>query len=83
MQAIDLVRMLNQIAAFHGGYPRDEAVAAATKHVRDFWDPRMRERMAAHLASGGEGLSEIARAAAAKACPPPSASDRGATATAA
>jgi formate dehydrogenase subunit delta len=68
MREKDLVRMLNQIAAFHGAYPRDEAVAAAAKHVRDFWDPRMRASMAAHLEAGGEGLSEIAKAAAEQAC---------------
>ena len=69
MRAKDLVRMLNQIAAFHGAYPREEAVAAAAKHVRDFWDPRMRAAMAEHLGAGGEGLSDVAREAAVRACP--------------
>lgn len=67
MRSKDLVRMLNQIAAFHGGYPREEAVAAVAKHVADFWDPRMRAALASHLARGGEGLSDLARAGAERA----------------
>ncbi|SME88320.1 formate dehydrogenase subunit delta [Tistlia consotensis] len=60
----DLTRKVNQIAAFHGAYPRDEAVDAVARHIRDFWDPRMREKLAALVAAGGEGLSPVALAAA-------------------
>ena len=68
MRATTLVRMINQIAAFHRAYPREEAVSAVAKHLRDFWDPRMRAALAEHLESGGSDLCEIARAAAAEVC---------------
>ena len=62
MQAADLVRMLNQIAANQPGGA--DGAAATAEHVRLFWDPRMRADLAALLAAGGEGLSPAARAAA-------------------
>jgi formate dehydrogenase subunit delta len=61
-----LVYMANQIAReFAGQRPRD-AVEATWDHLWHFWDPRMRELIVAHLAAGGEGMSDIARAAVAK-----------------
>jgi formate dehydrogenase subunit delta len=32
-------------------------------HIRQFWDPRMRRAIAAHVASGGAGLDPLAKAA--------------------
>ena len=64
MKPADLVRMANQIAAFHAGYGEAEAVAGTAKHVRDFWDPRMRAALDRLVADGGTGLSPIALAAA-------------------
>jgi formate dehydrogenase subunit delta len=64
----DLVRMANQIAAFNRPYGRDEALAGIATHIRDFWDPRMRRAMAAHLATGGAGLDDLAREGAERAC---------------
>ena len=58
-----LVYMANQIATFFRSAPPEEAVAATADHLRKFWEPRMRQRIARHLAAGGEGLSDIARAA--------------------
>ncbi|HEV7658871.1 MAG TPA: formate dehydrogenase subunit delta [Allosphingosinicella sp.] len=61
-----LVYMANQIAReFAGQRPRD-AAEATWDHLWHFWDPRMRTMIVAHLAAGGEGLSEIARTAVAK-----------------
>jgi formate dehydrogenase subunit delta len=61
-----LVYMANQIAReFAGQRPRD-AAEATWDHLWHFWDPRMRSMIVAHLAAGGEGLSDIARAAVAK-----------------
>lgn len=61
-----LIYMANQIAReFAGQRPRD-AADATWDHLWHFWDPRMRAMIVAHLRSGGEGLSEIARAAVAK-----------------
>lgn len=55
-----LVRMANQIAAFYVSYPADEARAGVVDHLRRFWDPRMRRRLAAHVRAGGTGLDRIA-----------------------
>jgi formate dehydrogenase subunit delta len=61
-----LVYMANQIAReFAGQRPRD-AAEATWDHLWHFWDPRMRAMIVAHLAAGGEGLSDIAKAAVAK-----------------
>jgi formate dehydrogenase subunit delta len=65
-----LVRMANQIADFFKVQPEEDAVAGASNHIRLFWDPRMRAKMAEHLAAGGEGLNPLARAAAERACKP-------------
>ena len=64
----NLVRMANQIADFFRAQPGDDAVAGTAEHIRRFWDPRMRAKMAEHLAHGGEGLTPLAKQAAAKAC---------------
>ena len=61
-----LLYMANQIAReFAGQRPRD-AADATWDHLWHFWDPRMRGMIVAHLAAGGEGLSDIARTAVAK-----------------
>jgi formate dehydrogenase subunit delta len=61
-----LIYMANQIAReFAGQRPRD-AAEATWDHLWHFWDPRMREMIVAHLAAGGEGLSDIAKAAVAR-----------------
>jgi formate dehydrogenase subunit delta len=65
-----LVRMANQIADFFKALPQEEALAGASNHIRMFWDPRMRAKMAKHLAAGGEGLNPLARAAVEKVCQP-------------
>ena len=66
-----LVRMANDISNFFRIQPEGEAVAGTADHIRRFWDPRMRAKMAEHLAHGGAGLNAIARAAAELACKPP------------
>jgi formate dehydrogenase subunit delta len=65
-----LVRMANQIADFFKSLPEEDALAGASNHVRMFWDPRMRAKMAAHLAAGGAGLNPLARKAVEKVCKP-------------
>ena len=37
-----MIRMADQIAAFFEAYPRAEAVDGIGKHIKSFWDPRMR-----------------------------------------
>jgi len=56
-----LVYMANQIARFFASQPHDVGVAGVAKHIADFWDPRMRAKIRAHLAAGGQGLDPLAR----------------------
>ena len=58
-----LVYMANQIAKFFAAQPRERAVKGVAKHIADFWDPRMREHIRAHVEAGGAGLDVIAREA--------------------
>jgi len=59
-----LVTMANQIGRFfasQGG--TEQAVSGTADHIRQFWDPRMRAAILAHVAAGGEGLDPDVRAA--------------------
>ncbi len=59
-----LVTMANQIGCFFATQ-RGDAAAAVAAHITKFWDPRMREALLDHVeATGGAGLSEVARDAA-------------------
>jgi formate dehydrogenase subunit delta len=55
-----LVYMANQIARFFVSQPHDAAVKGVAKHIADFWDPRMRQQIRAHVAAGGAGLDPLA-----------------------
>jgi formate dehydrogenase subunit delta len=59
-----LVRMANQIATFFKTQPRADASASVANHLRDYWDPRMRAELQAHVQAGGEGLDPVVIAAA-------------------
>lgn len=62
-----LVKMANEIGAFFASEPDpEEAANAVAGHLRRFWDPRMRAQIVAHQATGGAGLSDLARKAVAK-----------------
>ncbi len=62
-----LVGMVNDIARFYAAEPDHEAALdGISSHITRFWDPRMRRALAAHVASGGAGLSDLAREAAAR-----------------
>jgi formate dehydrogenase subunit delta len=63
MENRDMIRMANQIAAFFEAYPRGEALEGIARHIKNFWDPRMRKQLAEHIAGGGEGLSPLVIAA--------------------
>lgn len=56
-----LVYMANQIARELGSQCPDRPVAATRDHIRQFWDPRMRQAIVAYLNRGGEHLSDTAR----------------------
>jgi len=44
-----LAYMANQIGKFFAHQKHEQAVASIATHVRQFWDPRMRRDMLAHL----------------------------------
>lgn len=60
MDDSDIVRMANQIADFHKPYPRDEAVAGISEHIRLFWEPRMRAKLRQLIEQGDNGLEALA-----------------------
>ena len=64
MDTKDMLRMANQIAEAFKAYPEEQAVRETAKHIKSFWDPRMRAKLASHLAAGGAGLSALALKAA-------------------
>ena len=59
-----LIRMANQIATFFKSSGESHAVAGTQNHIAQFWDPRMRAQLLAHLAAGGAGLDPVAMQAA-------------------
>lgn len=64
MSTIDhIVYMANQIARELGSQCPGRPVAATRDHLRQFWDPRMRQAIVAYLNGGGEHLSDTARGA--------------------
>jgi formate dehydrogenase subunit delta len=61
-----LVHMANQIATFFASQPgtAEDHAAAIARHFQDFWEPRMRDQLHAHIAAGAAGLSAEVVAAA-------------------
>ncbi len=45
-----MLHMANQIALFFASYPKEEAVAGVTEHLRKFWEPRMRKQITEYVA---------------------------------
>ncbi|SLN34066.1 formate dehydrogenase subunit delta [Roseisalinus antarcticus] len=58
-----MVRMANQIATFFETQPGADGAEKVAAHINDFWDPRMRQQLLDHAATGGGGLSPLVRAA--------------------
>ena len=62
-----LVKMANEVGAFFASESAPgQAATAVAGHLRRFWEPRMRAQIIAHMATGGAGLSDLAREAVAK-----------------
>lgn len=59
MQEQDMTRMANQIAGFFKGYGEQAALTEISTHINNFWDPRMRRHLFAHLDKGGAGLDPL------------------------
>lgn len=58
-----LTRMANQIAIFFESQPDKDRAGRVAQHLRDFWDPRMREEIKALAARGDSGLTPLAHEA--------------------
>ncbi|QIR84854.1 formate dehydrogenase subunit delta [Paracoccus sp. AK26] len=50
-----MVTMANQIATFFDTQP-GHAPDKIAAHLKDYWEPRMREQLKSYIASGGAGL---------------------------
>ena len=55
-----MTRMANQIATFFESQPVPDRAGSVAAHLKEFWEPRMLEKLANHLRDGGEGLSALA-----------------------
>jgi formate dehydrogenase subunit delta len=61
MDISHLVKMANEIGAFFQSEPvADDGARAVADHIRRYWEPRMRQAIAAHARAGGTGLHPIA-----------------------
>ena len=58
-----LVAMANQIGTFFASQRGPAPADAIAHHLRQFWDPRMRAEIVAHLDAGGAGLAPAVREA--------------------
>jgi len=59
-----LVSMINDVSKFYVSQGElAEAAASVESHIARFWEKRMRNQIIEHLRGGGEGLSEVSRAA--------------------
>jgi formate dehydrogenase subunit delta len=58
-----MVHNANQIALYFASYPKEEAIAGITDHLKKFWEKRMRQQIIDYVAHGGAGLHELAKEA--------------------
>jgi formate dehydrogenase subunit delta len=61
MRRQDLIRMANQVAQFFDSYP--EGAAEVAKHLRSFWDPRMRRQLQDYADQPDDDLHPLVRQA--------------------
>jgi len=54
-----MVHRANQIALNFASYPRADAVAKTTTHLKMYWEPRMKKQLHEYVAKGGGGLHEL------------------------
>jgi len=73
-----LVQMANDIGNFfRAESTREDAIAGIANHIAKFWTPRMREKLATHLADhGAEALDDLPRQALRSLAENPAASKR-------
>lgn len=54
-----MVLMANQIATFFKTQPGEDQAQRVADHLNDFWEPRMRRQLIAHVDAGGAGLEPL------------------------
>ena len=59
-----IIRMANQIATFFHSQPGTDQADRVAAHLKDYWEPRMRQQLREHIAAGGEGLDPLVLGAA-------------------
>jgi formate dehydrogenase subunit delta len=60
MHTDHLIRMANQIGSFFEAMPdRAEALEGAARHIHNFWEPRMRRALLAHVDAPVEADGEL------------------------
>lgn len=59
MTAEKMVYMANQIATFFKSQPDEDKAARVAAHIKDFWEPRMRDQLSAYIQNGGDGLDDL------------------------
>lgn len=56
----NLIKMANNIGSFFKSEPdRELAVQGVEQHLRNFWEPRMRQEIVAYIEKGGSELLDI------------------------
>ena len=64
MDKQNLVKMANNIGAFFKSEPdREAAISGIEQHIKNFWEPRMRNQIIEYLQQGGTELMDIVEAA--------------------
>lgn len=58
-----MITMANQIATFFATQPGEDQAERVAAHINDYWEPRMRRQLLAHLSEGGDGLRPLVIAA--------------------
>lgn len=66
MSALPEVRLGNDIARQFAHLPHEEATAAIARHLRTFWNPRMREALRSAVAVGDDDIDPVLRDAIAR-----------------
>lgn len=59
-----MVMMANQIATFFRSQPGADQAERVAAHLKDYWEPRMRQQLRDHVAAGGAGLDPLVLGAA-------------------
>lgn len=54
-----MVYMANQIASFFQTQPGPDQADRVADHLRDFWEPRMRQQLKSYVDTGGKGLNDL------------------------